>query len=299
MPVLFVSHSGAEDFLLALRRYCSQIEVLVSDWNDRTGTGTPLAELVKADIRRADLVVVVLSQRASSSPWVHQEIGLAFGLNKPILSITEPGESALPGVLNGMSFIPFPKDMVETTALRVATRVSDLLSRDVVRTFSTFRDYCEWWKTIIETDYTDEPCWWAAPHDVWSWFSEARGQRVGLQYRTLIRGSLPFDRTTASIHFGGDQIVTGVEELSNLTETHICGNLTVETYYLPDFCQRMDQDLLENTSEVALRLWYESMIGRTTEIEVRLSMDPQRASGHRKRLQALFLKYWKTQASAT
>lgn len=287
-PVLFVSHSGDEEFLGALRRYCTQLEVLVSQWVEMAGSGVSLAEKIRSDMRRADLVLVVLSKRSLGSFWVHQEIGLASGLGKTILPVRVGEEVALPGLLNGLCWIDLATNSVEETALRVAVRISEILSQEMVRKFTNYRDYCEWWKTIREEEYTNGVCLWAARHDLWSWFSESRGQREGIKYRTLLRGASPFDQATTNIHFGGDEIVIGIQELSALMEVHIFGNLTVESYYTPEFAEEIETVLTSNATEVELRKWYSEMIGKPRKIEVRLSMDKDRADAQRESLTWLY-----------
>lgn len=287
-PVIFVSHSGSERFLEALRRYCGHLEVVVSDWTD--GSGESLAAKVKADMRRSDIVVAVLSKRAGTSAWVQQEIGLAVGLSKPIVPISATRQPALPGLLDGLEWTPLAPNRLEETALRVATRVAEVLSRDLVRSFCTFGDYCKWWETIPEADYTNDLCLWAAPHDLWSWFAEHRGQRA-IRYRTLVRGSLPFDLETVAIHFGGTEFVTGVQELSALNEIHVFGNLTVETFYTPEFIDSVGRELSKNPSRLQLHQWFASHASTPTVIEVRLSMDPDKAASNRQRLESLFSKY--------
>jgi hypothetical protein len=79
-PVVFVSHSGNDEFVQALRSYLDDCDLLISDWQDKAGLS--VADKVREDITRADLVVVVLTAPALESPWVQQEIGFAIGREK-------------------------------------------------------------------------------------------------------------------------------------------------------------------------------------------------------------------------
>jgi hypothetical protein len=83
----------------------------------------------------------------------------------------------------------------------------------------------------------------------------------------------------------------GVEELSAFTEIHIFGNLTVETRYTPEFGEEVERVLTGNPSEILLRKWFATLIGKPTKIEVRLSMDPDYAASQRDHLNKLFDRY--------
>jgi len=68
--------------------------------------GQQLAEQVLAAIRNCDLFLLMWSQGARGSDWVPQEIGVARGLNKPILPIVLDANAPPPGFIQGLKYLP-------------------------------------------------------------------------------------------------------------------------------------------------------------------------------------------------
>jgi hypothetical protein len=49
--------------------------------------GRPFEDALRDELELADYLVVLLSSRASESPWILFELGAAWGLNKPVVSV--------------------------------------------------------------------------------------------------------------------------------------------------------------------------------------------------------------------
>ena len=293
-PVVFVSHSGCNDYLNALCRYLPECEVVISDWRDKAGT--QLAQEVREDIVRSDLVVVVLTDRAVASAWVNQEIGFAIGSGKRILPVLCGAQ--LPALLMGIAWEAYEPSSVEASALRAALRIARLLQEDVTRVFGTYHDYREWWTTVDERMFTKDKCYWATPHDTWVWIMAHVEQEHDSPWRTLIRGGLDFDRLTLQTHYEGEEAVCGVELLSAFEEVAVLGALSVETLWEPAACRELDIFLRSKPGIDELFRWYRDASHRPTTIEVRLVLDESRAARHRHRLDWLFEQYSNPKASS-
>jgi hypothetical protein len=286
-PVVFVAHSGCEEYLHALNRYLPEYEITVSDWGDKSGTN--LAQKITSDITRADLVAVLLTVAACTSAWVNQEIGFALGLGKKVLPILEGGESTkLPGLLGAAEWEVYEPTSLEASAMRAALRISKWLQEDLTRVFNRYHDYSEWWITVDERSFTDERCYWATPHDTWSWIMAHLNIACDLEYRTLIRGDYEFDQSTLHTHYDPGEAVCGVAALSAFEEIAVFGALSVEVAWEPSFCAETDKFLREMPSVEALFRWYQDVSRRSTCIEVRMALDERRAARHRQRLDSLF-----------
>ncbi|HEY6343755.1 MAG TPA: toll/interleukin-1 receptor domain-containing protein [Bryobacteraceae bacterium] len=299
-PVIFVSHTGNDEFIQLLRMYLGDCDVVVSDWRDQAGL--LIAKKVREDISRADLVVIVLTEPALRSAWVQQEIGFALGQEKKVVPVLEHLDTStsdtLPALLVGVEWERYVKTAIPESALRTAMRVSQMLQEDLVRVFRTDWEYRQWWVTMDERLYATENLYWATPHDTWAWLMAHTDQvPTDLKYRVLIRGDLEFDRTTVSSHYSEEEVVFGVRELSGIEETCVIGSLVVHTLWEPDFQEMLDHFLQTAPSGEQLIRWYSDFAHRDTRIEVRVSLDASRAASHRRRLDVLFEKYSRDRAS--
>lgn len=87
---------------------------LVPVWDRTIQPGAAFADEIKSKIATAHLLMPILTPCTQESPWVHQEIGFAIGIDVPVLPVTIgnlPGE-----MLSGIQ------------ALRVKEDLSDLSS---------------------------------------------------------------------------------------------------------------------------------------------------------------------------
>ena len=210
----------------------------------------------------------------------------------PVLDPDTPAGPTLPALLVGIEWEQYTKTAIQESALRTAVRVGQLLQEDLVRIFRTDWDHRQWWLTVDERAYATDTLYWATPHDTWSWLTAHSDQvPTDLAYHVLIRGDLAFDRTTVSSHYGPDDVVIGVRELSGIEETCVIGNLVVQTLWEPDFQDRLETFLETGPLGKDLIQWYGDFSRQDTRIEVRMSLDANRAASYRRRLDALFKKY--------
>jgi len=292
-PVVFVSHRGDAVFIQALRTYLSNCDVVVSDWRDRSGDS--VAEKVREDISNADLVIILLTESAFQSHWVQQEIGFALGRGRKVIPVFDPEASfgkQLPAFLAGTEWERYSKTAPAESALRTAVRASQLLQEDLVKVFRTYWDYRQWWATVDPRDYTADRCYWATPHDTWSWLmAHSEEEQREVPYKTLIRGDLDFDLRTVKAYYETDEAVCGVHELSAIQEVVVFGNLSFEIFWEPDFWSIVDDFLRGQPSGEELISWHSDFSHRPTRIEVRMNMDSDRAAGHRRRLDVLFKRH--------
>jgi len=298
MPVVFVSHSGNNEFLSALQRNLVGFELIISDWRDESGSF--LAGKVKEDIRRADLVVVLLSEEASRSPWVNQEVGFALALDKGVIPVSSI--KTLPAMLQGVEFEPY--DQAESTAARTALRISGRIGGSLIRVFQNLFEYREWWLQIDERLYTSDVCLSAVPHDSWPWLVpmdfEKRSER-GVIYQHLIRGSGEFDRQTVELHRkNGEKAVCGVTELGAFEEFFVLGTMVVESVYEePELLVEMDRLFNTAPTPAALVDWHTAVSRRRSKIEMRISFDEEHANALRKRFDYLCALHSRSDGSPT
>ena len=70
----------------------------------------PLADEIVKAAKNCDLFVLLWSQNARGSEWVPQEIGIAKGLNKPIVPVVLNDGLELPGFIRDLKYLPLHKD---------------------------------------------------------------------------------------------------------------------------------------------------------------------------------------------
>lgn len=288
-PVVFISHSGDENVVRMLIEHLTDCETIVSDLRDEAG-GNVIAK-VKGDIRRADLIIPVLTELSLKSHWVHQEIGFALGIDKEILPVFQRrGDKELPAMLLGLEYESYDDAAVAESAIRIITRATTLLKRQLEISFDTYWAYRNWWLTVDEKDYTSELCYWATPHDLWSWtMPHVEEEQRDVRYRTLIRGDLDFDRRTVENFYEPDEVVFGVKDLAAFQEISIFGNLTVETRWELSFQEKLNEFLSkENPSGERIIQWFHAISFENIKFHVRLNMKPKEAADQRRTLDALF-----------
>lgn len=86
----WIQHAGASGFLAEYS----------------TAPGEPLSAMILDAIKQCDLFVLLWSHQAKSSDWVPQEIGVATGLSKSIIPIVMDGQTALPGFIQNLKYLP-------------------------------------------------------------------------------------------------------------------------------------------------------------------------------------------------
>ncbi len=136
---IFFSH-GAGDRAVA-EAYKAQIEQMnmrVYLFEQDQQPGQSIAEKVKQEIRRADILLVLLTRRSQFSPYVQQEIGCAEIVGKPIIPLVEVGtERRALGMLEGREYISFdtanPYKALSEAQLYLHKHAMDKLGREMNR----------------------------------------------------------------------------------------------------------------------------------------------------------------------
>jgi hypothetical protein len=107
---VFISHSNKDmDIVKKLESKLKQekFEVFIAEEIEQPGK--PLSEKIKELIRKSNHVVVLYTKNAEESKWVHEEIGYALGVYKPLIPIVEKGV-LLDAMLKGLEYVPFEKE---------------------------------------------------------------------------------------------------------------------------------------------------------------------------------------------
>jgi hypothetical protein len=82
------------------------VEVYLAEHDHQAGND--LAAKVEKAIDTSNAVVVLLSNKGATSPFVHQEVGYARRAKKLIIPLVEPGVSTSQlAMLQGLEYIPF------------------------------------------------------------------------------------------------------------------------------------------------------------------------------------------------
>lgn len=106
---IFISHSQQDMALVRwIQRNLGQIgiETLVAE--DWLRLGSTLSDKVRQMIERCDCVMVILTRRSQVSSYVHQEVGYALGLGKPVIPLVERGvPNNVLAMLGGLEYFPF------------------------------------------------------------------------------------------------------------------------------------------------------------------------------------------------
>jgi hypothetical protein len=283
-PVIFLSHSGGTEFIDALTRSLPDCELLISDFRDQSGG--ILASKVQCDIRRADLLVLLFTENAVLSPWVHQEVGFACALEKKIIPVADV---QLPAMLQGLEWEPYDPQRVEVVAMRTAMRIGALMREEFTRVFDTLLSYHQWWAMMNEGRFTDEPCIATSPHDIWPWLMPQERLKRRVVYRHLIRGDFDFDRRTVALHSAnGEEAVCAVGELADFEEVTVCGSVVVDTLLEHRFATDVDSFLRVSRTPEELVNWHAQASRRRTRIDVRVAYDERRSAALRERFEHLF-----------
>ena len=75
-------------------------------FQDDQQPGKSIAEKVRSEIDRADVVLAFITHHSISSRYVQQEIGYALKAGKPIIPLVESGITSV-GMLEGLESLPF------------------------------------------------------------------------------------------------------------------------------------------------------------------------------------------------
>jgi len=111
---VFISYSS-KDLSVA-----NQVKALIQRPNCRVflakyslQAGSEISTGIIDAIRRCDLFILLWSENARSSEWVPQEIGIAKGLNKPIIPVVLHPSTKPSAFLVGTNVLPLYEDPAE------------------------------------------------------------------------------------------------------------------------------------------------------------------------------------------
>ncbi len=90
--------------------------------------GESLVDMVVDAMRDSSIVVVFLTKNSVNSPWVNQEIGLAYGLGKTIIPVVE-NNLTYTGLISFKIRLGFSSSDTGTMMYQLLRRLRELLSR--------------------------------------------------------------------------------------------------------------------------------------------------------------------------
>lgn len=106
---VFLSHSSKDaSWVNWIRANARQVGVEVYLHEFDPQPGQLVAGKLRSAIQSSDALVVLLTGSSEGSAYVHQEIGIAKALSKPVIPLVQPGvrKESL-AMLDGLEFIPF------------------------------------------------------------------------------------------------------------------------------------------------------------------------------------------------
>ncbi|RKX69556.1 hypothetical protein DRP53_07830 [candidate division WOR-3 bacterium] len=125
---VFISHSTRDrGLVITLANLLTKFgaEVFVAEWY--LSPGEQLDKKVFSQIERADCMVVLLTRNGIRSNWVHQEIGYAIKMGKPIIPLVEKGVSSGDlAALQGKEYIEYDPLEPQEALSKAATYVKSL-----------------------------------------------------------------------------------------------------------------------------------------------------------------------------
>lgn len=122
---IFLSHSSADaNWVKWIATNAKQvgIEVYLHEYDPQPGQ--LVASKLQAAIQSCDALVVLLTGNSQGSAYVHQEIGSAKALNKPVIPLVQPGiKQASLAMLQGVEYIPFDFNNPQTAMSTLLTHL--------------------------------------------------------------------------------------------------------------------------------------------------------------------------------
>lgn len=125
---VFLSHSMTPEDEPFVRTIVEQLRILniqcyIAEHDGQFGQS--LAAKVELALRNCDCLLALLTMGGSQSSYVNQEIGLAVGLNKPIIPIVEKGVD-LRGFKAGVEWVEFDRKNPQACLLKLAPHMVGL-----------------------------------------------------------------------------------------------------------------------------------------------------------------------------
>ncbi len=119
---VFLSHAtGDIDLAREISKKAASVgaEVFIAEEDKRPGT--PILQKVEENLRTSHALVVLLTRKGHASAYVQNEIGWARGAGKPIIALKHKSvDPSKLGMLDGLEYIPFDKNLAEATTELVA-----------------------------------------------------------------------------------------------------------------------------------------------------------------------------------
>ena len=109
MASIFFSH-GSTDYPFGelFKNQLEQMDSRVYLYEHDQQPGQDVVSKIQKRIEDSDITFVLLTKQSQSSSWVHQEIGYAEGINKPVIPFVESGtDPNTLAMLAGKEYIPF------------------------------------------------------------------------------------------------------------------------------------------------------------------------------------------------
>ena len=116
---VFISHSSSDYEVITKVKETLEVQgfyVYLAEEDVRAGTYLP-AKIEEA-IRRCDVVLAILTSKASKSAWVQQELGYAKAIGKLIIPLVEE-EVNVTGFLTGVEYIRFDPRNLEPALQKI------------------------------------------------------------------------------------------------------------------------------------------------------------------------------------
>jgi nucleoside 2-deoxyribosyltransferase len=106
---VFLSHGSADAaWVKWIATNAQQVGIEVYLYEHDPQPGRLVADKLQAEIQSCDALVVLLTSNSQFSPYVHQEVGAAKALNKPVIPLVQPGiNQARLAMLQGVEHIHF------------------------------------------------------------------------------------------------------------------------------------------------------------------------------------------------
>ena len=83
-------------------------------WDNDLIPGTGFSEQIQSFIRNSHLFMPFITEASAERPWLHQEIGFATALGKPVLPVTL-GSPPL-GIISGIQAVQLREDLADAPA---------------------------------------------------------------------------------------------------------------------------------------------------------------------------------------
>ncbi len=151
---VFISYSHSDRALVERLVEVLDQSGVYSMWDKNLLPGTGFSEQIQSFIRSAQVFLPVITAASIDRPWLHQEIGFAMALGKPILPVSL-GHLPL-GLISGLQAVELQDDLSDATAkLSVACfqRLMDA-AKDRPATYECTDDNAR--RALLLAQYADE-----------------------------------------------------------------------------------------------------------------------------------------------